>query len=307
MRQPIKKLFENAYGNFGLGAFNVFNAEQILAVFKGASRCKMPFIIQITPAARNFLHPEILEYCIRATGNIYKDVDFSVHLDHGDFEHCTDAIKSGNYNSVMIDASHEQFNENVRITREIVKMAHAQGIAVEAELGVLSGVEDNLTVDSRNARFTDPQQAKEFVKLTQCDSLAVAVGTSHGAYKFSGGQGLQLGILARINNLLPGFPLVLHGASAVPYKEIERINNAGGELKADAKGTERNELLLAIKMGVCKINIATDMRLIWTRVHREFFLENPDKFDMTIPGSAYISELENFVASKCRDLILSTL
>lgn len=280
----------------------MFNAEQVHGVFRGAQRSKSPVIIQITPVARDYIHPEVIESILRAAEKIYWDVTFTVHLDHGNFDHCIRAIESGYYNSVMIDASHESFAENVLITQEITKRAHKFDISVEAELGVLGGIEDHLTVDEKKSRCTDPEQAEEFVRLTECDSLAVAVGTSHGAYKFSGGQGLQLGILAEINERLPGFPLVLHGASAVPVNEIERINEAGGRISSEAKGIEIQELLKAIELGVCKINIATDMRLIWTRIHREFFRDTPDKFDMVVPGREYMNALENFVADKCNML-----
>jgi fructose-bisphosphate aldolase class II len=244
----------------------------------------------------------MLQACLTASEKIHPDVTFTVHLDHGNYDHCVKAIESGYYNSVMIDASHEPFEENIRITSEIVGKAHAVGIAVEAELGVLSGVEDHLSIEEKHALCTDPSQAEEFIARTGCDSLAVAVGTSHGAYKFSGGKGLQLDILAEIQNRIPGFPLVLHGASSVPLTEVERINKAGGKLQEDAKGMNAIELLEAIKLGVCKINIATDMRLIWTRIHREFFLNTPEKFDMVVPGRAYMDELETFVASKCKSL-----
>jgi len=303
MKVSINQLYKKAYGNFGIGAFNVFNAEQIQGVFRGARKCKIPIIIQLTPVARNYMHPEILEGIIAGAEKIYPEVDFTVHLDHGTMEHCTRAIESGYYNSVMIDASHEQFDENVRITREIVNMAHVKGIAVEAELGVLSGVEDHISIDEKKAFYTDPKQAKEFVARTKCDSLAIAVGTSHGAYKFTGGQGIQLDILAEIKKQMPGFPLVLHGASAVPISEVERINRAGGQISTDAKGTDEKELLQAIRLGVCKVNIATDMRLIWTRIHREFFRNTPEKFDMVVPGKEYMDELETFVAQKCLSLV----
>ncbi len=299
MRVSIRKLYQEAYGNFGIGAFNVFNAEQVHGVFRGASKVEAPVIIQLTPVARDYMNPEMLAGILNATGKIYPAVTYTVHLDHGNFDHCTKAIESGAYNSVMIDASHEAFEENIRITCEIVEHAHRKGIAVEAELGVLSGVEDHISIDEKHALYTDPRQAEEFVRRTQCDSLAVAAGTSHGAYKFSGGQGLQLNILKEIQQLLPGFPLVLHGASAVPPEEVQRINLAGGRISEGAKGADDLELLEAINYGICKVNIATDMRLIWTRIHREFFGDTPELFDMVVPGRAYMNELETFVARKC--------
>jgi fructose-bisphosphate aldolase class II len=303
MRVAIRKLYSEAYGKFGIGAFNVFNAEQIHGVFRGAGKVKAPVIIQLTPVARNYLHPVMLEEIIVAAERIYPDVVFTVHLDHGTYDHCVNAISSGYYQSVMIDASNESFAENVRITSEVVKYAHSRRIAVEAELGVLSGVEDHLTVDKTTALYTDPDEVVDFVRKTDCDSLAVAVGTSHGAYKFSGGKGLQLSILAEIQKQLPQFPLVLHGASGVPYDEVARINNSGGKISEEAKGVDEKELLTAIRYGVSKINIATDMRLIWTRIHREFFRDEPEKFDMVIPGKKYMDALESFVADKCTFLM----
>ncbi|MDR3267753.1 MAG: class II fructose-bisphosphate aldolase [Tannerella sp.] len=303
MRIHEKDILSDAYGRYGVGAFNVFNAEQVLGVFRGAKKAEMPVIVQITPVARNYIQPELLEGIIAGAAQIYPDVTFSVHLDHGNEQHCLSAIDSGDYSSVMIDASHEPFEENVRITKNIVEKAHDKGIWVEAELGVLSGVEDHLKIDDDKALYTDPAQVEEFVGKTHCDSLAVAVGTSHGAYKFSGGRGLRLDILATIRDRLPaGYPLVLHGASAVPANEINRINQTGGQLKSEAKGVDPTELMAALRLGVCKINIATDMRLIWTRVTREFFHDHPDQFDPVISGKTYMDALEDFVDEKCRKL-----
>ena len=299
MRVPIKILYQQAYGKYGIGAFNVFSAEQVHGVFRGASKVSSPVIIQLTPVAREYLHPEMLEGILAAAEKIYPDVTFTVHLDHGNYKHCINAVESGNYNSIMIDASHETFEENIRITGEIVERAHAKGIAVEAELGVLSGIEDDISIDEKHALYTDPRQAEEFIRRTGCDSLAVAAGTSHGAYKFSGGQGLQLNILKEIQQRIPRFPLVLHGASAVPHEEVNRINLAGGKINEGAKGADDAELLEAIGYGICKVNIATDMRLIWTRIHREFFRYTPELFDMVVPGRAYMTALESFVAQKC--------
>lgn len=299
MKALVKELYGAAYGKYGIGAFNVFNAEQVHGVFRGASKAGAPVIIAITPVARNYVHPEMLAGMIQSAEKIYSGVQFIIHLDHGTYDHCIDAIGSGNYQSVMIDASNESFSENIRITSEVVRQAHSKGIAVEAELGVLSGREDNISVEAGKALYTDPADAMEFVKKTGCDSLAVAVGTSHGAYKFPGRRGLQLNILSEIQKRLPGFPLVLHGASAVPLNEVKRINEAGGKIRDVAKGVDDNELFTAIKLGVVKINIATDMRLIWTRIHREFFRDEPDKFDMVIPGKSYMLELEEFVSQKC--------
>lgn len=302
MRFSTIDILKKAYGKYAVAAFNVFNAEQIYSVFHGASVAKCPVILQITPVAREYLHYEILESCIMAVEKIFPDVDYSVHLDHGDLPQCKKALESGYYNSVMIDASHYEFEENIRITSEVVKIAHSKGVSVEAELGVLSGEEGNITIDENKALHTDPKQVKEFVARTKCDSLAVAIGTSHGAFKFIGNQRLRLDILSEISHSLPGFPLVLHGASSVPVMEIVRINHAGGRLKNSAKGTQKKDLEQAIALGVCKINIATDIRLIWTRVHREFFLLHPEMFDMVIPGKEFMDNLQTFITAKCLDL-----
>jgi fructose-bisphosphate aldolase, class II len=304
MKTPSLEILHNAYGKFGVAAFNVFNAEQIHGVFNGAETVRMPMIVQITPVARNYIHHKFMEGMIKAAENIYPSVTYSVHLDHGNVEHCLDAIESGFYDSVMIDASHENIEKNISITWDIVKRAHDKGIAVEAELGVLSGVEDDRNISDKNSKYTDPMQVVEFVERTGCDSLAVAVGTSHGAYKLSGGRGLQLGILEEIQKQLPGFPLVLHGASNVPKSEVERINRTGGKIKSSAQGVDEKELLQAIRYGVTKINIATDMRLIWTRVHREFFNNSPELFDPVLPGKEYMEALKLFVIQKCQSLVI---
>ena len=293
------EILKRAYGEFGVGAFNVFNAEQVTGVFEGAARASSPVLVAITPAARRYLYPWILEGLVRGAARAYPDVEFAVHLDHGDSIHCRSAIDSEFYSSVMIDASHENFERNIAITREIVDLAHPAGVAVEAELGILGGVEDDISVSARKARYTDPARAAEFVEKTGCDSLAVAVGTSHGAYKFEGSGSLELEILDRLGEILPGFPLVLHGASAVPRQEVERINRAGGKLSVKASGVPDEQVKEAIKRGVCKINIATDMRLIWARRHREFFRDDPGAFDPVLPGKGYISDLAEFVADKC--------
>jgi fructose-bisphosphate aldolase class II len=289
MKISIHNLYNEIYKKSAVGAFNVFNAEQIIGVFRGAHLSRRPVIIQITPVAWNYMGSSVLIAIIEAVSAIYPGVSYSIHLDHGNYEHCIDAINSGHYQSVMIDASHE-----------VVKAAHKRNVFVEAELGVLGGVEDDNIVDEESALFTNPEQAKDFVEKTGCDSLAVAVGTSHGAYKFSGDRGLQTDVLHHISELLPDFPLVLHGASAVSANEIKRINSNGGYLKANASGLKDHELLSAIKLGVCKINVATDMRLLWSRVHREFFISYPELFDPVVPGKTYMDELEQFVAQKCQ-------
>jgi fructose-bisphosphate aldolase class II len=202
----------------------------------------------------------------------------------------------------MMDASHLPFAQNLAATRRVVEMAHGRGVAVEAELGQLKGVEDEMSTEGKEALLTDPAQAEEFVERTGCDSLAVAIGTSHGAYKFSGRQRLHLDTLAEIKRRLAGFPLVLHGGSTVPVDEIERIRKAGGQFDSSPGGVSESELSLAISLGITKVNIATDGRLIWTRVHREFFRDHPGEFDFMQPGRTYMKEFADFVARKCRAL-----
>jgi fructose-bisphosphate aldolase class II len=292
-----KKLFENAYGKYAIGAYNINNLEQTMGLFKGNVDSKAPFIIQISKGARSYTHKNMLESLIKAADDVFPEAIFAVHLDHGDEEACYDCIDSGFYSSVMIDASHEPFDKNIEITRKIVDAAHARGIVVEAELGMLGGVEEHVAVDEANAKLTNPAQAKEFVERSGCDSLAVAIGTSHGAFKFSGDQALRMDVLEQIQQRLPNFPLVMHGSSSVPQEEVERINKAGGSLKG-AKGVDENQFRRAAQLGVTKVNIDTDGRLVWTRVHREYFLEHPENFDLRPVGKVFMAEYANFIAHK---------
>jgi fructose-bisphosphate aldolase class II len=292
-----KKLFEAAYGKYAIGAYNINNLEQTMGLFKGNIDSQAPFIIQISKGARSYTHKKMLEALINAANEVFPDAIFAVHLDHGDEEACYDCIKSGFYSSVMIDASHEPFDKNIEITRRIVDAAHAKGIVVEAELGQLGGVEEHVAVDEANAKLTNPAQAKEFVERSGCDSLAVAIGTSHGAFKFSGDQALRLDVLEQIQQRLPKFPLVMHGSSSVPQEEVERINRAGGNLKG-AKGVDENQFHRAAGLGVTKVNIDTDGRLVWTRVHREYFLEHPENFDLRPVGKVFMDEYAKFIAHK---------
>ena len=293
-----KTLFEHAYGKYAVGAYNINNAEQALGLFRGGIDAKSPFIIQISKGARSYTDKRMLEAIIRACDEIYPEAVFAVHLDHGDEKTCLECIESGFYSSVMIDASHDPFEENVAITRRVVDAAHARGVSVEAELGMLGGVEEDIAVDEKNALLTDPFEAKEFVAQSGCDSLACAIGTSHGAYKFSGGQGLHFDRIKAIQEQLPGFPLVMHGSSSVPQEEVARINAAGGKLKEGAKGVDADQYLPAAKLGVCKVNIDTDGRLVWTRVHREFFQDKPEDFDLRSPGKVFIAEYAKFIVSR---------
>ncbi|HEU4754334.1 MAG TPA: ketose-bisphosphate aldolase, partial [Armatimonadota bacterium] len=275
---PTRTLFEHAYGKYALGAYNINNLEQIMGLFQGNIDSQAPFIIQLSKGARAYTDKRMLEAMIRTAEEIFPEAIFAVHLDHGDEKTCYECIESGFYSSVMIDASHESFDENIATTRRVVEAAHKRGISVEAELGMLGGVEEDIAVDEAHACLTDPDQAKEFVERSGCDSLAVAIGTSHGAYKFSGSQGIHFDRVEAIQKELPGFPLVMHGSSSVPQEEVRRINAAGGALREGAKGVDPAQYLPAAKLGVCKVNIDTDGRLVWCRVHREYFRDKPQEF-----------------------------
>jgi len=292
-----KKLFEHAYGKYAIGAYNINNLEQTMGLFRGCLDGQAPFIIQISKGARSYTHKKMLEGLIRSADEVFPESIFAVHLDHGDEATCYDCINSGFYSSVMIDASHESFEENIAITKRVVEAAHAKGLVVEAELGQLGGVEEHVAVSEANAKLTDPDQAKEFIERTGVDSLACAIGTSHGAYKFSGTQGLRFDVLEAIQKLKPGFPFVMHGSSSVPQDEVARINAAGGKLMG-AKGVDADQFKRAAQLGVTKVNIDTDGRLVWTRVHREFFRDQPDNFDLRPPGKVFMAEYAKFIVGK---------
>jgi fructose-bisphosphate aldolase class II len=296
------ELFKVAYGKYAIGAYNINNVEQALGLFAGNLEAKAPFIIQISKGARKYSGVKMLEGLIRACDSTFPDAVYAVHLDHGDEKTCYDCIDSGFYSSVMIDASHEPFEKNIEVTHRIVERAHAKGLSVEAELGMLGGVEEHVKVDEKDARLTDPDDAKIFVEKSGCDSLAVAIGTSHGAYKFRGSQGLHFERIAEIQKRLPGFPLVMHGSSSVPQEEVERINKAGGKLDPSAKGVDENQFARAALLGVTKVNIDTDGRLVWTRVHREFFRDHPEKFDLREPGEIFKKEYAAFIVNKAQKL-----
>ncbi len=292
-----KALFAHAYGKYAVGAYNINNAEQVMGLFRGNMDSQAPFIVQLSKGARSYTDKKLLEAMIRAAEEIFPDAIFAVHLDHGDEQTCYDCIESGFYSSVMIDASGEEFEENIAITKRVVDAAHAKGVAVEAELGKLGGVEEHVSVDEADAKLTDPKQVEEFVQKSGCDSLACAIGTSHGAYKFTGSQGLHFDVIQEIQKLLPGFPLVMHGSSSVPQDEVQRINAAGGDLKG-AKGVDEAEISKAAPMGVTKVNIDTDGRLVWCRVHRESFRDNPDVFDLRPAGKIFMAEYAKYIAHK---------
>ena len=296
-----KKLFELAYGKYAIGAYNINNLEQTMGLFRGNMDSQAPFIIQISKGARDYTHKHMLEGLIRSANDIFPDSIFAVHLDHGDEQTCYDCIASGFYSSVMIDASHLPFEENIAVTKRVVEAAHAKGIVVEAELGQLGGVEEHVSVAESDAKLTDPAQAEEFIRRTGVDSLACAIGTSHGAFKFSGTQSIHFEVLEAIQKRVPGFPLVMHGSSSVPQDEVARINAAGGKLEG-AKGVDADQFKRAAELGVTKINIDTDGRLVWTRVHRESFMNDPKNIDLRKPGKIFMAEYAKFIAEKNKKL-----
>ncbi|MGL4942038.1 MAG: class II fructose-bisphosphate aldolase [Thermoguttaceae bacterium] len=302
-----KELFQHAYGKYAIGAYNINNLEQAVGLFRGnlgkikknedavVADKAAPFIIQISRGARDYSDKRLLESIIRAAGDVFPEAIFAVHLDHGTEEVCYDCIDSGFYSSVMIDASHEDFAKNIEITRRVADRAHAKGIVVEAELGQLGGVEEDIV---GSVKLTDPAQAAEFIEKSHCDSLAVAIGTSHGAFKFSGKQGLHFDVLEKIQKAVPkNFPLVMHGSSSVPKEWVDRVNAAGGALK-DASGVDEKQYLPAAKLGVTKINIDTDGRLVWCAIHREAFKADPQNFDLRPPGKVFMAAYAEFIIHK---------
>ncbi|MFO7294945.1 MAG: class II fructose-1,6-bisphosphate aldolase [Caldicoprobacter sp.] len=273
-----KKMFEKAYeGGYAIGAFNVNNMEIIQGITEAAKEVNAPLILQVSAGARRYAKHTYLMKLIEAA-LIETDLPICVHLDHGDsFELCKACIDGG-FTSVMIDGSHLPFEENIALTKKVVDYAHERGVVVEGELGRLAGIEDAVNVSEEEAFFTDPDQAAEFVERTGVDSLAVAIGTSHGAYKFKGEPRLRFDILEEIQKRLPGFPIVLHGASSVIPELVEKINKYGGQMPG-AKGVPEDMLRKAASMAVCKINIDSDLRLAMTATIREYFANNPSHFD----------------------------
>jgi len=308
------ELFKQAYGKYAIGAYNINNMEQAVGLFRGNlgksgknddpvdGTKAAPFIIQISRGARGYSDKRILEGLIRACDETFPEAIFAVHLDHGTEEVCYDCIDSGFYSSVMIDASHEEFEKNIEITKRVVDRAHAKGIVVEAELGQLGGVEEDVV---GSVKLTDPADAVKFIEATGCDSLAVAIGTSHGAFKFSGKQGLHFDVLseiqAAVNSVKPNFPLVMHGSSSVPQEWVARINNAGGNL-AGASGVNEDEYFKAAQMGVCKINIDTDGRLVWCATLREEFRDHPEVFDLRPSGQVFMKNYADYIVHKNQKL-----
>ena len=296
-----KEMFQKAYdGGYAIGAFNVNNMEIIQGICDAAIEQRAPLILQVSKGARKYANHIYLMKLIEAAvedaeQNAGFDLPICVHLDHGDsFELCKSCIDGG-FTSVMIDASSKPFEENIALTRQVVTYAHDHGVVVEAELGTLAGVEDEVKVSAEDSSYTRPEEVEEFVTRTGCDSLAIAIGTSHGAYKFKPGTNPQLrfDILEEIVKKLPGFPIVLHGSSSVPQEYVEMINTYGGAMPG-AIGVPEEQLRHAAKLAVCKINIDSDLRLAMTGTIRKFFAEHPDKFDpreYLKPARANIKEL----------------
>lgn len=271
-------MFKKAYeGGYAIGAFNVNNMEIIQGITEAAKENNAPLILQVSAGARKYANHTYLVKLVEAAV-IETGLPIALHLDHGDsFELCKSCIDGG-FTSVMIDGSHLPFEENVKLTKQVVDYAHAHGVVVEGELGRLAGIEDDVNVSAEDAAFTDPAEAEEFVERTGVDSLAIAIGTSHGAFKFKGEPKLRFDILEEIQRRLPGFPIVLHGASSVIPEYVDMINKHGGEMPG-AKGVPEDMLRKAASMAVCKINIDSDLRLAMTGTIRKFFAENPSHFD----------------------------
>ena len=285
-----KEMFEKAYeGGYAIGAFNVNNMEIIQGITEAAKECNAPVILQVSKGARAYANRTYLVKLVEAAV-IETGLPIALHLDHGDsFETCKECVDDG-FTSVMIDASSKSLEENIELTKKVVEYAHAHGVVVEAELGTLAGVEDEVKVDAADSSYTRPEDVERFVKETGCDSLAIAIGTSHGAYKFTPEQcprneegvlvppPLRFDILEEVQKRLPGFPIVLHGSSSVPQEYVKMINEHGGKMP-DAVGIPESQLREAAKMAVCKINIDSDLRLAMTGTIRKFFDEHPEKFD----------------------------
>ena len=309
------EMFKKAYdGGYAIGAFNVNNMEIVQGITEAAKEEKAPLILQVSKGARNYANPTYLVKLVEAAVIECPDIPIVLHLDHGDsFETCKSCIDGG-FTSVMIDASSKPFAENVEITKKVVEYAHDRGVVVEAELGTLSGIEDEVKVAAHEASYTRPEEVEEFVAKTGCDSLAIAIGTSHGAYKFTAAQctrnekgilvppPLRFDVLEEVVKRLPGFPIVLHGSSSVPQEYVKMINENGGKMP-DAVGIPEEQLRHAAELSVCKINIDSDLRLAMTGTIRQFFNEHPEKFDpreYLKPARANIKEL---VRHKLRDVL----
>ena len=297
-----KEMFAKALvSDYAIGAFNVNNMEIVQGIVDAAKIEKAPLILQVSAGARKYARPayllKLVEAAIEDTG-----LDICLHLDHGeDFEICKKCVDDG-FTSVMVDGSKHPFEENIALTKQVVEYAHAHGVVVEAELGKLAGVEDNISVDERSAKFTDPDEAAEFVERTGVDSLAIAIGTSHGAYKFKGDPYLDFDRLKEIHALIPETPLVLHGASTVLREFVDRCNEYGGQIPG-AQGVPEEMIREATKYGICKVNIDTDLRLAMTAEIRRFLVESPSEFDPRKYLGPARDAIQRMVQHKIRDVL----
>ena len=299
-----KEMFEKAYkGGYAIGAFNVNNMEIIQGITGAASKLSAPVILQVSKGARAYANRTYLMKLVEAAV-IDTGLPICLHLDHGDtFELCKSCIDDG-FTSVMIDASSKPFAENIALTRQVVEYAHDHGVVVEAELGTLAGIEDEVNVSAEDSSYTHPEEVQEFVEKTGCDSLAIAIGTSHGAYKFKPGTKPQLrfDVLEEVEKKLPGFPIVLHGSSSVPQEFVEKINKFGGNMPG-AIGVPEDQLRKAASMAVCKINIDSDLRLAMTASIREYLAEHPDHFDPRQYLKPARQAIHDMVAHKIVDVL----
>ena len=299
-----KEMFEKAYkGGYAIGAFNVNNMEIIQGITGAAAKLKAPVILQVSTGARSYANRTYLMKLVEAAV-IETGLPICLHLDHGDsFEICKSCIDDG-FTSVMIDASSKPFAENIALTRQVVEYAHDRGVVVEAELGTLAGIEDEVNVSAEDSSYTRPEEVEEFVSKTGCDSLAIAIGTSHGAYKFKPGTKPQLrfDVLEEVEKKLPGFPIVLHGSSSVPQEFVEKINKFGGNMPG-AIGVPEDQLRKAASMAVCKINIDSDLRLAMTASIREYLTMHPDHFDPRQYLKPARQAIEDMVSHKIVDVL----
>ena len=278
VKNPLELLNHAKENGYAIGAFNVNNMEISQAIMAAHSVKKAPVILQLSSGARKYANTTMLVDIIKSLVKQYPEIPVIIHQDHGaDLDTCISAIEAG-FNSVMIDASHYDFEENVRITKEAVDYAHARGVIVEAELGQLGGIEEHVSVDEKDAHLTNPDEAIEFVKRTGCDTLACAIGTSHGAYKFSSDGKVDIELVKTLTDVLPNTPLVMHGSSSVPQEYVQMCNKYGGNLHG-ARGVLEETISEAVKYGVSKVNIDTDLRLVMTATIRKVFIENPKEFD----------------------------
>ena len=275
------EMFKKAYdGGYAIGAFNVNNMEIVQGITEACQEEHAPVILQVSKGARAYANHNYLVKLVEAAVMCCPDIPIVLHLDHGpDFETCKACIDGG-FTSVMIDASSKPFAENIEITKKVVEYAHDHGVVVEAELGTLAGIEDDVKVKAEDSSYTRPEDVQEFVERTGCDSLAIAIGTSHGAYKFKPGTKPQLrfDILEEVSERLPGFPIVLHGSSSVPQEYVQMINEFGGDMPG-AIGVPEDQLRQAARLAVCKINIDSDLRLAMTGTIRKYLAEHPAEFD----------------------------